>query len=378
MSENLRQLQAYIEELNKRREVYHEEAGDAISELYKPRERKHRVPERFNDSSFLYIRTYAGDIGNRPLPSMNFWNTPDIGFTPITTTTPVSTNELRAGETYRVACRLHNRGDVTVPYPKVEFFLTDPSIGFDTRFATYVGLSQMDGLLLANGVGEAYYNYTVPPQEAGHKCFFARTYSFSPLDKPNNVYALDPVTDRHVAQKNLHIVPQASPYQFQWIHLPNAQGRLQFQALTLKEVIGLGDPSLMHLNFREFGSAAVFTRQEIKIIEAREGSVEVQRGRQGFDIISRGEGPEAREQAEITKAYNNAIEEFNAGKAKRSQFKDLFTAMKKMHSLQEKTGFQIMIPPLDLGAGEAVAVNLVHTNAFTGEVNGGITLVVKG
>jgi hypothetical protein len=69
----------------------------------------------------LYIRSYNGDTGNRPLPPINFWNTPDISFTPLTGTTPLVTNELQAGETYQVRCLLRNRGDVTVPYPKVEF-----------------------------------------------------------------------------------------------------------------------------------------------------------------------------------------------------------------------------------------------------------------
>ncbi len=377
MSENLRQLQALVEELNKRRTVYTEEAVPAIKELYKARERKGREPEPFKESSFLYIRTHAGDIGNRPLPSMNFWNTPDISFSPITTTIPLTTNELRAGETYRVACKVHNRGDVTVPFPKVEFFLTDPSLGFDTRFATYIGVTQMNGLLLSNGVGEAYFSYTVPPQEAGHKCFFARTYSFSPLDKPNDVYALNPVTDRHIAQKNLHIVQQANAYNLQWIHLPNALGTLRFLPLSTKDLVALGDPAIGQLDFREQRSAAVFMRQEVKVLDS-DSRVIVKRGRMGFALTSAGDGPGEGEQAEIAKAYLHALEQIRDGKAKRSSFKDLFTAKRKMDSFRMQTKLQIAIPSLNLAPGQAVGINLVNTNSITGEVNGGITLVVTG
>lgn len=377
MSENSRRLQALVRELNNRREGYTREGLPVIQEFYKSRDRRQRKPEVFNDSSFLYIRTYDGDIGNRPLPAINFWNSPDISFTPTTGTTPLTSNELRAGESYLVRCQLHNRGDVTVPYPKVEFWLTNPSLGFDTRFATYIGVTQLNGLLLANGSGEAQFLYRVPPEESGHKCFFARTFSFSPLDKPHDVYALDPVTDRHIGQKNLNIVAQASAYNFNLIHLPNANEIIQFIPLTMKEIIGLGDRSLGKFQFKETRSAALFYRQEVKVLSPHQ-NVRIQGGRQGFQISAQGEGPDVREQAQIIHDFIHAIQQIGTGKANPSEFKEVFAAKRRMNAFNQQTSLSITLPQLNLNPEEALAFNIVNTNTVTGVVKGGITLIITG
>jgi hypothetical protein len=377
MSENSLKLQALISELNKRRETYAAEGVPVIRELYKSDGRKQKRPELFHDSSFLFIRTFDGDIGNRPLPSMNFWNTPDISFTPMTGTSPITTNELKAGETYRVRCRLYNRGDVTVPYPKVEFFLTDPSLGFDTRFSTFIGVTQMNGFLLANGIGEADFIYRVPPEEAGHKCFFARTFSFSPLDRPHDIYFLDPVTDRHIGQKNLNIVSQAVPYNFNLVHMPNADENIQFVPMAMKEIVGLGDTSLGKFQFQEKPSVATFLRQEIKVLSPKQ-DIKIQRARTGFRVLSQGEGPNADEQAKISRAFTNAIAQIGAGKAKPSAFKELFAEKRKMSAFMQQTKLNIQIPQAGLKPGEAMAVNIINTNTVTGVVKGGITLIVIG
>jgi hypothetical protein len=377
MSENSIKLQALIAEINKQREGYTPEGVAAIGELYKTVNRKQRRPQKINDSSFLFIRTYEGDLGNRPLPSMNFWNTPDISFSALTGTTPLVTNQLQAGATYRVRCKLYNRGDITVPFPKVDFYLTDPSLGFDTRFATFIGVTQMDGLLLANGIGEADFIYRVPPEEAGHKCFFARTFSFSPLDKPHDIYSLDPVTDRHTGQKNLNIVGQASNFVFNLVHMPNANETIQFLPVTIKEIIGLAEPALGNLSFREGASTALFTRGEMKVLtEKRELSVK--RGRVGFAVLSKGDGPDVREHTEILKAYTNAIAMIGAGKAKASQFKELFTQKKKISAFMQQTKMSIQVPQFDLKPGEAIGVNIINTDSTTGIVKGGITMIVVG
>jgi hypothetical protein len=308
---------------------------------------------------------------------MNFWNTPDISFSALTGTTPMVTNQLQAGAAYRVRTKLYNRGDITVPFPKVEFYITDPSLGFDTRFATFIGVTQMDGLLLANGIGEADFIYRVPPEEAGHKCFFARTFSFSPLDKPHDIYALDPVTDRHIGQKNLNIVGQAANFVFNLVHMPNTEEMIQFLPVTMKDIIGLGEPALGKFSFREGASTALFTRGEIKVLtEKRELAIE--KGRAGFAIRSRGEGPDLHEQAEVSRAYTNAIVEIGAGKARPSQFKELFAHKRKLSAFMQQTIFSMQIPQFDLQPGEAIAVNVVNTNTSTGIVKGGITMIIAG
>ena len=131
------------------------------------------------------------------------------------------------------------------------------------------------------------------------------------------------------------------------------------------------------LTFREGASTALFSRGEITVLtEKRELAIE--RGRSGFAIRSRGEGPDLHEQAEVSRAYTNAIAEIGAGKARPSQFKELFAQKRKMSAFMQQTKLSIQIPQFDLQAGEAIAVNIVNTNTNTGFVKGGITMVVVG
>ena len=141
---------------------------------------------------------------------------------------------------------LRNRGDLAVPSAKVELFLTDPTLGFDTRFATRLtGLGSVPSAWVpSGGSAAAEFVYTVPPTEAGHKCLFARTFSFSPLELPLDDFALDPRLDRHVAQQNLNIVGQAQAFAFNLVHRPNARIRIALRPLQPEELLALRHPVL--------------------------------------------------------------------------------------------------------------------------------------
>ena len=66
----------------------------------------------------------------------------------------------------------------------------------------------------------------------GHRCLFARVFSFSPLDLPLDDYALSPVPDRHIAQLNLNIVANGDKLLLDWFHLPNADEQLELVPMT--------------------------------------------------------------------------------------------------------------------------------------------------
>ena len=373
MSNYREELQAFLAELNARREAYTQKAPALTRKLYG----RERGPKVFNDSSFLYIRSFDGDIGVRPFGNILFWNSPDITLTPLTGTAPLTTNTLNAGNSYRLQCQLHNRGDVMVPFPKVEFFLTVPTLGFDVRVATRLGATQMKGILMADGNGAAEIVYDVPATESGHKCLFARTFSFSPLDKPYDVYNLDPRLDRHVAQKNLNIVGQSTPYAFNLVHLPNANEKIEFRLLTTNEIMALNEPLMTNFAFKEKVDKSVFREANIEVVGRTEGFA-IRRGRTGFEISSQGKGANLDQQAKLSKSINRAITQINAGKAKFSQFKELFQAYQNMNDAIQKTSLQMQIPKMNLKPGEASAWNIVNTNNVTGEVKGGITIVIVG
>ena len=175
MSRHREKATAYVRELQKMRKSYSDKVPAQLRRIYGKGDHK-ADPDFFRESSFLYIRSYPGDIGVRPFSGINFWNSPDLNVSPINQLGSFTT-ELEAGKTYNISCRLNNRGDLMIPYPKVEFFLTNPTLGFNTQVADLIGLTQLPALLLPNSNGVANYQYQVPSSEAGHKCLFARTYS---------------------------------------------------------------------------------------------------------------------------------------------------------------------------------------------------------
>ena len=74
---------------------------------------------------------------------------------------------------------------------------------------------------------EVSLDYVVPPALSGHRCLFARVFSFSPLDLPIDDFALDPRIDRHVGQLNLYDRRAGDELHLDWIHLANAAERLE-------------------------------------------------------------------------------------------------------------------------------------------------------
>lgn len=362
MNENIRRIQTFLLELRKQKDLYGTIAPEAVGRRY--RRGKDGV-DIVKDSSFLYIRSYEGDVGVRPFSGIPAWMSPDIQISPVTDIGNFGTT-LHAGHAYRIQVGLHNRGDITVPYPKVELFLTTPTLGFDTRFADLIGLSQFPGLLLSGQHNALEYTYQVPAGLEGHRCLFARTFSFSPLDKPADPYALEPTLDRHIAQKNLNFVAQNSEYQFNLIHLPNALEQVTFLPLSQQNAAELMLPSLHRFKFSEVPRGAA--RMEV---QAAEGSkVRIKRGGRGIELFSEGEGWGTSEQAELMKKLGAPM--------KAEERKTLQKAYREMNKYLMCTPLTLKIPDMGLGKGQIAALHLTNSNAVSGQMKGGITLVIMG
>ncbi|HWK59234.1 MAG TPA: hypothetical protein VNQ80_17960 [Parapedobacter sp.] len=376
MSPNIEKIQAYIRELNAQRAAYAKKAPRLISRLY-GRGKDDRKPDTVNDSSFLYIRSYEGDVGVRPFDNILFWNSPDINISPVTDIGNFGTT-IHAGHTYNINCRLHNRGDITVPFPKVEFFLTTPTLGFDTRFADLIGLTQLPGLLLPAGSDTLDFRYHVPAAMEGHKCLFARTYSFSPLDKPNDVYALQPTSDRHIAQKNLNFVPQNTEYQFNLIHLPNTQEQIEFVPMSKNKVLQLLHPTILKYRISNQLSLASLRKLEVRPIGKIHTNFRMKPGKQGIELyVDRGKGVGIDEQARLMKAFH-AMLKAPVSRMDRAERRKLHEAVTAMNKPMMKTSFNVAIPDFGLKPGQLAGIDIVNTNRVTGERKGGITLLVTG
>lgn len=374
MSEHLAKAVAFVNELKKQHSKYTAEVPSRLAKIYGLGEKGR--PDTFKDSSFLYIRSYDGDIGVRPFSNITFWLSPDINISPISQLGDFTT-ELEAGKSYNISTRLHNRGDLIVPYPKVEFFLTDPTLGFNTTVAKYLGVTQLPAMLLPASNDEANFLYQVPSTEAGHKCLFARTYSFSPLDKPFDLNMLDPRLDRHIAQKNLNFVAQSTAYAFNVVHQPNANETIAFAPLTRDQVHAIQHPTLRGLKIGNVRNVEALQKIKIEVTGDTGAKLSRSKGSWALKADSRN-GLNLDQQSNLLKRTEGIIREVNSGKSTFAAYKKELEAFREMNKSVVKTSLQIKIPDLGLAKGAAAAFNIVNTNNLNGQVKGGITVVVMG
>lgn len=376
MSENITKAKAYIGELIKTRADYVKDAPSRIAKIYTGNDKRPK-PDYFRESSYLYIRSYNGDTGVRPFSDITFWRSPDINISPVSNIGSYTT-ELEGGKSYNIRCRLHNRGDLMIPYPKVEFFLTDPTLGFNTAVAKLLGLTQLQSLLLPASNKELNFNYNVPASEAGHKCLFARTYSFSPLDKPFDLHALDPRIDRHVAQKNLNIIPQATPYFFNLVHQLNAHETIEFRPLSKDAVMGLQHPALQDVKITTLNRKDLLSRIKIEPVEKTDHKISLKRNKGTWHVMAKGKGPSLEQQSAINKRTYGILKNVHASKGSFQSYRKELKAFNEMNRYVGVTGFHMTIPDFGTRKGYAVGFEIVNTNTLDGIVKGGITIVALG
>jgi hypothetical protein len=370
----------YLRSLLKRRELYQQGAVAELQEFFKRRDR--RPPEEFHDSSFLYIRSHDNDVGLRPFSGIVHWHSPDITLSPLTNVAAYTTT-LEAGESYVIRCALRNRGDIGVPSAKVELFLTDPSLGFDTRFATNLTLGRVPSAWVPSSASAAVeFVYNVPPNEAGHKCLFARTFSFSPLDVPIDDFQLDPRLDRHVAQQNLNIIGQSQSYGFAMVHAPNARVRINLRPLEPEQLLALRHPVLGDVT-----PAREFPRREwgrLTRLELRKAAAEdfvVRETPEG--LVFHTQDPNALSldaQRELNLAVRKVLASVNAGNTKMAAHRELFGRFRRMNSQARRSTFALTTPDLRLQPREAVGLEItsLDENGPSPEVFGGIILIIVG
>jgi hypothetical protein len=286
-----------IRETRKRADVQREKSRELLARLLR-RERK--PPGDYGDSSYLMIRSTTQDDGSRPLPDGTvFWLSPDIRIRPLSGPGTYTTT-LEAGRAYNVEVLLRNRGDLPVPSAKVELYLTDPALGFDTRFASRLGI----GSTWVPGVSSGVVNipFIVPGSEAGHKCMFARVFSFSPLDVPLDDTNLSPPVDRHVAQLNLNIIGGSPmPLIVNFVHQPNFEGTLAFRPALAQQLIATGHPILGEKLFVESEGLAARLARGARFERINGGAHEISLDSDGrtIRVKSNGDGPSLDEQKQI-------------------------------------------------------------------------------
>jgi hypothetical protein len=374
--ETTAEIREYIEELRGRAKEAQTDARRELNPLFKGEERG-RPPRDFIESSFLFMRSCDADVGSRPMPCPAFWLSPDLRVAPLANL-GMPTRDLTAGATYRLTATVRNRGDLPVPSAKVEFFLGDPSLGWDTRVSTKLGVAA--GRVQAYGATEVSLDYTIPPALSGHRCLFARAFSFSPRDLPIDDFALNPLIDRHVAQLNLNIVAQGSALSLNWIHHRNAAELLEIVPMTARVTRPLRVESVTALTlvgatqWRE-------VQEQLKIeFEAGEGpAIEVSETDQGLELHSRDrEAVPLELQAELTKRLQAALRALETGRADAAEFEELFREFRAMTAQQVRSRLTLRLPDAGLKPSQAIGLNVIKRDLATGEATGGIGLFLTG
>lgn len=363
-----------IREIDARGRELREQTRKVYEEAFKGGKEEGKPPPDFEPSSFLLIKSYGGDIGARPMPAnIPFWISPAIKVRPVGGGDP---NTISAGSPYEIECEIHNRGDMPVPSANVEYFLTDPTIGFDTRYATPLGISStwVSGL----GVARTRIPFLPSSSQAGHKCLIVRAFSFLPYDIPVDDTNLSPLVDRHVAQLNINIVAQAAPFSFNIVRQPNFEGRLSFRAATLREITTAGLPLLAENEFID-GEKFAATLARTATFERTGGETELtlKPGDGGVSLFGSGKGPDLGQQKEMTGRLADALNLIASGKAHRRQFRELFRERRRMGAFATCDTLVFKTAEFGLKPGMMTAAHLSLTSAL-GETVGGVTLVLRG
>ncbi|MEC0128481.1 hypothetical protein [Paenibacillus pabuli] len=154
----------------------------------------------FEGQTYLYIRTHPDDNGIEPRPSdMLCAVSPDII---IIKPDGTRGDEGVAGERNHIEVIVTNGGGIPANDAFVEVFYGGPTTGF---VAT---LAQMIGSQYVTVQGYSTSSIRIPwvPTETGHLCLTARVSLVSPPDMYRYPDQFDIPRDRHLAQRNIHII----------------------------------------------------------------------------------------------------------------------------------------------------------------------------
>ncbi|TFW27723.1 hypothetical protein [Massilia horti] len=184
---------------------------------------------------FLFVRANAGDSGARRLSGV-FWESPDIYVVP---GQEASTAPLRPATTGGVAradapntlyAHVWNLGKAPAYFVRVEFYWFNPSLGISRADANFIGAVTVDlgnrfnnatewqevdgpdGRYLSHGchaIVKCPETWVPSIINGGHECLVVRVHE--PILDPVAPDQFAAAEDRHVAQRNIAVVPSSSP-----------------------------------------------------------------------------------------------------------------------------------------------------------------------
>lgn len=166
------------------------------------------------DLPYLFMRANPADLGARPVVGP-FWESPDIfilgdvtpAFAPAL---PPALGEIAvAGKPNTIYAHVWNFGKAAANEVLVEFYWCNPALGINAGSVTLIAQTTMS--LGAKGSGRSHAVVKCPEAwiptfvNGGHECLLVRVWD-NPADLPGDP-TFDASINRHVAQRNIHVVP---------------------------------------------------------------------------------------------------------------------------------------------------------------------------
>lgn len=202
---NDKSLAEAIKEADERRE---KEVQNAIQDYRKIIQENYGQRKEIHITPWLLIRHSPTDMGLRPIPPGNpFWISPDIW---VESSHPLG-NPVE-GEPNFVHARIFNLGEFNAAPVKVDFYWADPSLGFGPANMNFIGTEWLEVKSL-NQVDVRCQTPWVPTFiNNGHECLIANcsNHILDPI-----IYPFEPVLDRHVGQRNVHVEKALAGQAFQ-------------------------------------------------------------------------------------------------------------------------------------------------------------------
>lgn len=333
----------------------------------------------FRDSTFLFIKAVVGDAGERPLPAGTvFWNSPHIEL--YEGANPIPTNQLKAGQNYRVEVTITNSGDLEAPSCSVDLFICNPTLGFNVAAGRLIGLQSAE--VGPHDAAKVVFDFKATATDIGHRCLFARVSSVSTKDYPADASAFNTVDDRHIGQQNLSIVKQGEMLLIDVAPLLQADFEI----------------SLVRSNtlFKEFKRYSVLKNQksinkglsaDFKLLEIKEPQISEDKQRKLIDKIRPlatdlfNTPRVATQPLQIKKLGQQRLETNTAVNNVLNQVRPLPAITKNKWQIVkdgERQMFRrtlLMVPEIGLKQNEVV-IYLLQMKDKQGKTTGGITLVV--
>jgi hypothetical protein len=168
------------------------------------------------DLPYLFMRANPADLGARPVVGP-FWESPDIfilgGVSPgLAPPLPPTLGDIAvAGEPNTIYAHVWNFGKAAANEVLVEFYWCNPALGINASSVSLIAQTAMS--LGAKGSGRSHAVVKCPEPwsptfvNGGHECLLVRVWD-NPADLPGEP-TFDASINRHVAQRNIHVIPAA-------------------------------------------------------------------------------------------------------------------------------------------------------------------------